>query len=249
MRDFREKFKDLRCALLDTVFPPLCVHCGGLVEGGGLRYVCSDCEKKITLVQGPHCKTCGYPFPGAVDENTMRVCPHCKELNPSYREGRTVLLFKEVARSLVHALKYEQRLHVLEDMRRLAERNTDLMDWIRGKTLIPVPLHTRKKRERGYNQAELWAMELAKAAGGDTNVKQLLIRKRDTPSQTLLDRRERIRNLQNAFALVRRAVINPDHNYLLVDDVFTTGSTLNSCAKVLRKAGALALDVVTFGHG
>ena len=111
------------------------------------------------------------------------------------------------------------------------------------------PLHPRKQRERGYNQSALLATHLARAAGGGTLVEGLLRRTVDTQTQTAFDRKTRQANLKNAFALVQGASLNPDLHYILVDDVFTTGSTLNGCARVLRRAGCLNLDVVTFGHG
>ena len=86
------------------------------------------------------------------------------------------------------------------------------------------------------------------AADGQAEVQELLVRKVDTQTQTHFDREARRENLKNAFALARGATLNPAHRYLLVDDVFTTGSTLNSCAAVLRRGGALRLDVITFGH-
>jgi ComF family protein len=114
---------------------------------------------------------------------------------------------------------------------------------------VPVPLHPRKLRERGYNQSELIAECLARAAGGGARVARLLRRTVDTVSQTHHDRRARQANLKNAFALAPGVRISAGHSYLLVDDVFTTGSTLNSCALALRRAGGLNLSVVTFGHG
>ena len=115
--------------------------------------------------------------------------------------------------------------------------------------LVPVPLHPRKERERGYIQAHLLAEALATAAGGSTSVAALLQRKSDTRSQTAFDRESRLANLKNAFALAPGASLTLGQHYILVDDVFTTGSTLNRCAHALRRAGALNLDVVTFGHG
>jgi ComF family protein len=115
--------------------------------------------------------------------------------------------------------------------------------------LVPVPLHARKERERGYNQAALLAECLAELAGDGARVERLLRRTADTTSQTAFDRRSRMANLKNAFALARGATLIPEHHYILVDDVFTTGSTLNNCARTLRRAGALKLDIVTLGHG
>ena len=176
------------------------------------------------------------------------MCPHCEGLQPAYGEGRTVTLFKGPARALVHTLKYRGGLHVLSDLERVARRNPHALDFLRNAVLVPVPLHPRKERERGYNQSALLAEALA-AAGGGLTVKPLLRRVVDTGSQTAFDRRERRENLKNAFALAKGAAITSRHRYILVDDVFTTGSTLNSCARELRRAGALNLDVVTFGHG
>ncbi len=177
------------------------------------------------------------------------MCVKCEGLEPAFREGRTAVLFKGPVRALVIELKYHRGLHVLADMEEIFRRSPHLMSAVRDAALVPVPLHPRKARERGYNQAILLASALARAAGGETRVEPLLRRTVDTQTQTAFDRRTRIANLKNAFALAPGASINPALHYTLVDDVFTTGSTLNSCARALRGAGALNLDVVTFGHG
>jgi ComF family protein len=159
------------------------------------------------------------------------------------------VLFKGPARALVIELKYHRGLHVLEDMGQIFRRAPHVLESVRGATLVPVPLHPRKARERGYNQAALLAQVLADAAGGSTRVAALLRREVDTMTQTAFDRRKRMANLKNAFALAPGATLTPELHYIIVDDVFTTGSTLNSCARTLRRAGALKLDVITFGHG
>lgn len=234
--------------LVNAVFPPVCVHCNALVEHAPeWPHVCARCVEQIDFVRAPHCTTCGHPFYGEIVGE--RLCPHCEALNPAYREGRTAVLLKGPARTLVHALKYHGQLHVLADIAAVWRRLPDLLDFVRGAVLVPVPLHPRKERERGYNQSALLAESLAEAAGGLTRVEKLLRRVTDTETQTHRDRRERQLNLKNAFALARGGAINAAQHYLLVDDVFTTGSTLNSCALVLRRAGAVNLDVVTFGHG
>lgn len=177
------------------------------------------------------------------------MCPHCAGLGPAYREGRTAVLLKGPARALVHALKYHQGLYVLPDMEAVFRRAEAFVGWVRDAVLVPVPLHPRKQRERGYNQSQLLAESLARVAGGRTRVEPLLRRVTDTVSQTHHDRQARLANLKNAFAPARRAVITVGQRYILIDDVFTTGSTLNSCARALRRAGGLNLDVATFGHG
>lgn len=236
----------------DVVFPRSCVHCRQRVthpDGaeGAFRHLCPRCAGQLEFVRSPHCTTCGHPFYGVVEGE--RICPHCEGLAPAFRSGRTAVLFKGPARSLVIELKYHLGLHVLEDMAEVFRRSTHLLEIVRGAILVPVPLHPRKERERGFNQARLLAETLAQAAGEGTTVAPLLRRVLDTASQTAFDRRARMGNLKNAFALSPGAALNPASHYVLVDDVFTTGSTLNSCAGVLRRSGVMNLDVVTFGHG
>lgn len=239
--------------LADTVFPPSCVHCAALVERGPettaspYRHLCRRCAGLVDFVRAPHCETCGHPFFGPGEGG--RQCLKCEGLEPAYREGRTAVLFKGPVRSLVIELKYHRGLHVLADMEAIFRRAEPVLEFVRGGVLVPVPLHARKARERGYNQAALLAAALARAAGGKTQVRSLLVRTTDTRTQTAFDRRTRMANLKNAFALAPGAAFDPALHYLLIDDVFTTGSTLNSCARALRRAGALNVDVVTLGHG
>lgn len=231
----------------DVFFPPVCVHCQGLVEGSALRHLCSRCARQVEMVHAPHCTTCGHPFYGEVSGE--HLCPHCQSLSPAFREGRTAVLMKGPARSLVHALKYHRSPHVLADMETIFGLSQEILGFARGAVLVPVPLHSQRERERGYNQSEMLAGGLARAAGGDCRVELLLRREINTVSQTHHDRKARMENLKNAFALMKGTSITPAQHYILIDDVFTTGSTLNSCALVLRRAGCLNLDVITFGHG
>jgi ComF family protein len=232
---------------LDVVFPRCCVHCGGLAEGGRLRQLCPACERQLFVVAPPHCSTCGHPFYGETEVN--RLCQHCEALEPKFGEGKTAILLKGPGRSLVHALKYHHGLHVLEDMVTLMQAAPGYTDYLRGAVLVPVPLHPKKLRKRRFNQSRLLAECAVQAVGGQARVEDLLSRVVHTESQTHYDRAARQLNLKNAFALAPGATINPVQRYVLVDDVFTTGSTLNACATVLRRGGALNLDVVTFGHG
>lgn len=259
----KSPFRQFTLGLADVIFPPTCVHCRALVEAeiagdadapdggegapGRFRHLCARCVVQLDFVRPPHCATCGHPFHGVVEGE--RICMKCEGLEPAFREGRTAVLFKGPARALVIELKYHRGLHVLADMAEVFRRSPHVLERVRGAMLVPVPLHPRKARERGYNQAALLAEMLAQVAGAGTRVEPLLRRAIDTQTQTAFDRRTRMANLKNAFALTRGATINPAQHYVLVDDVFTTGSTLNSCARALRRAGALNLDVVTFGHG
>jgi ComF family protein len=241
------KAREFARALRDTVFPPSCLHCGGLVESSPLRHVCAACEPLIPRVEPPCCPCCGHPFFG--EASGERLCTHCEGLRPEFGEGRTAVLFRGPARALVHELKYREGLFVLEDMAAIMAGEAHTAEFLRGAVLVPVPLHPRKARERGYNQATELAAACARALGGETRMANLLRRVADTQTQTDLDREARRANLKNAFALAPGAVITTGLRHVLIDDVFTTGSTLNACAAVLRRAGCVKLDVCTFGHG
>lgn len=244
----RGGWRGLGRALCDVIFPPSCLHCGGLVtEASPLRHICSVCEPLILRVEPPACPCCGHPYFG--ETIGERLCVHCEGLAPEFHEGRTAVLFRGPARALVHTLKYRHGLFVLEDMAELIATSPHAADFLRGATLVPVPLHPRKERERGYNQSRELAQAVAARLGAGTGVAGLLRRVADTQTQTNLDRDQRRANLKNAFALAPGVVITSDSRYVLLDDVFTTGSTLNACAAVLRRAGAVNVDVCTFGHG
>ena len=152
-------------AALDLVFPPVCVSCHALVERdeSEFRHLCASCRRRLVLVREPHCTTCGYPFFGVKAENS--ACPHCELLQPVYHEGRTATLLQGPARRLVHALKYERGFHILRDIEAIARMNSYFTSFLDGAILVPVPLHARKERERGYNQARLLAECLAGIAG------------------------------------------------------------------------------------
>jgi ComF family protein len=212
-------------------------------RGGSL---CAGCRRRIVIVGAPHCTTCGHPFFGEMAENLG--CAHCETLRPAFGAGRTATLLQGPMRDVVHALKYHRAMHVLRDIADLVRANPHFLEFLRGARLVPVPLHPRKERERRFNQAELLAQVLAQEVPG-TTVEPVLRRVVDTPTQTRLDREQRRENLKNAFALARRRPLEPAHRYVLVDDVFTTGATLNACASVLARAGLTTIDVATLGHG
>lgn len=240
------KAKRLGNALLDVAFPSNCASCGGLVEGSPLGHVCERCFARIHIVEDPRCLTCGYPFFGETDSHGE--CQHCVKLKPRFSRGWSVALFRGPLRDLIYALKYKDGLWALDDLARIAEYAEGLGDYLDEAILVPVPLHPRKQRERGYNQSALIAESLVRRFGG-VRLGSILERVVDTPSQTQFNRQERYRNLRNAFSLAPKSAIDPGQHYIIVDDVFTTGSTLNACAATLRKAGAKRVDVLTLGHG
>ena len=232
--------------VLDVAFPASCVSCGEMVDGTALPHVCDRCFSKIHIVEDPRCLTCGYPFFGEVESHGD--CQHCSRLTPRFARGWSVCLFRGPIRDLVYALKYQSSMWALDDLARIAEYAEGLDEFLEDAILVPVPLHPRKLRERGYNQSALITEELGRRFRCATAI-NLLRRIVDTPSQTQFNRKERYRNLRNAFSLSANRSVEPSRRYVVVDDVFTTGSTLNACASVLRKSGAKQVDVLTIGHG
>lgn len=233
---------------LDVVFPRNCVIDGVPVqESSPYRFIGNAAAEKIFHVQPPHCRTCGFPYFGAVMASD-RACPKCRELQPVYHEGRTVILVEGVGRELVHQLKYNGAAYLLPDFQTIFENCSWLPPYLHGAILVPVPLHPRKFRERGFNQSEELCHALARIQP-TARVADILVRTVDTPSQTRFSRKERLRNLRTAFRLKPGAACDVENRHIIVDDVFTTGSTVNACARALRKGRIHPIDILTLGHG
>ena len=234
-------------AAADLIFPRSCVHCADAIEDSPYDFLCTSCARELLPCLPPACNTCGYPFYGILAG--PRICPHCAELSPMFDQGKTLFLAKGAGRSLLHELKYRNGFYILKDLHKMVAGTRHYLHYLEGAILVPVPLHPTKQRERGFNQSEKIAHMLAAATDGRSEVQNLLLRCRYTQTQTRLNQTERHRNVKNAFALAPNTVLFSNKQYILVDDVFTTGSTLNACASVLRDAGAQRVNVVTIGHG
>lgn len=234
-------------ALADVFFARVCVHCNEMVEDSPYDFLCRSCSRDIFISAPPACSTCGYPFFGLLAG--PKICPHCAELEPVFDQGKTLFLAKGPTRSMIHELKYHSGFYILKDAAKMIAEATYYQRYIDNSIFVPVPLHPAKERERGYNQSEKIACMLAETTDHRSKVENLLIRTEYTQTQTKLNREQRHRNVKNAFALAPDTVVIPNQQYILVDDVFTTGATLNACAQVLHNAGATQLKVVTLGHG
>lgn len=233
--------------ILDLFFPRNCLNTGNpLPSENKYRYLSETSVNEIPWAKNPSCLTCGFPFSGAVQGN--RICPKCKDLDPVFLSGKTAFMLKGPGRKLIHELKYHSGLHLLPDIVKLAKQVPDYINYLENAILVPVPLHKSKLKRRGFNQSLLIAQYLAKEAQG-SKVIELLKRVKSTKSQTYLGRSERTKNVKNAFALSSKSAINSSLRYIIIDDVFTTGATLNACATVLKKNGANNINVLTLGHG
>jgi len=227
--------------LADLVCPPHCMNCGVRQPPG--RWLCEECSRDLPRITGPKCAVCSRPYDGAVD---VFLCPNCHGHAMHLDFAVSVMRSKGIVRELIHRFKYgreRQLRRILAGW--LCEAFAD--ERLRDIGAIAfVPLHPARQRERQFNQAEALADAVARAEG--LRLVSPLRRVRYTITQTHFDRKQRMRNLRGAFALRQNAGVK-DKSLLLVDDVLTTGSTLDECARVLLEGGARRVCAITVARG
>ena len=230
-------------ALLDAALPPLCLGCGEIVgETGSL---CTTCWAGFVFIAPPHCARCGDPFSADVGESAL--CGSCLARPPRYRRARAVVAYDQRSRRLVLPLKHGDRTDMARAYGRWMARSGAEM-FGDADLVAPVPLHWRRLLTRRYNQSALLARAVAREAGR-VLVPDLLSRVRWTGSQAGLRARERRRNVRRAFAVTPRWMARvKGAGVVLVDDVLTTGATVDACTRVLLAAGARHVDILTLAR-
>ena len=223
--------------ILKFLYPGTCPVCGEvqeqLVTDDGVARICPDCEKKLKRVATPFCLRCGKPL--ETDRVRREYCADCMRRRHAYVQGRAVFVYQGAIIGSMHRLKYSNRRDYAAIFAREAYKT--YADWIKRiapDALIPVPLHKKRRQERGYNQAELIARELARLTGIPVENK-LLFRGTNTKPQRQLSVEERKNNLKNAFQMSKNIV--QLEKVLLIDDIYTTGSTVDAAAETLMSAG------------
>lgn len=236
--------KQLFRALLDVILPPVCHICHSFIPDAGELHICGSCLGRLQLVSPPLCTLCGIPFSGAGDNHR---CGACTVEPPHFDAARAHFLYEDPIRELIHSFKYTRSIHrrlplallALEGIRPIAAAcNPDMV--------VPVPLHRSRLRERGFNQAILLGGIVSQRLALPM-VADALMRTRATEAQIKLSATERRTNVKGAFS-VKKPVQVAGKKILLLDDVMTTGSTMNECAKELKKAGAAAVFAVTIAR-
>jgi ComF family protein len=228
-------------ALIDLVLPPRCPGCRVIVDGDG-RY-CADCWPQLQFISAPACACCGLPF--EIDRGPGTLCGQCLATPPRYTSARAALVYGGPARTVLLGLKHGDRQHLATMMARQMLRPG--AEFLRPDVvLVPVPLHRWRLWRRGFNQAALLARALAAATGADLAI-DALVRAKATPTSRGMGRAARARNVRGVFRINRPAEVR-DRTVVLVDDVLTTGATADACARVLRRAGARAVHVLTFAR-
>ena len=213
-------------------------------------FVCAGCAGEITPVKGPICLSCGIMFKSS--EGDDRICGNCITTPKYFRTARASAVYDQAMIHLIHCFKYNAKIQLANPFCGLLLRAFKLYwDADSFDAIMPVPLSGNRMRQRGFNQAYLlicnWkiiADQLIMDLPGARISKNALVRDRTTLPQTGLDRMARMGNVKNAFHVRKEADIK-EKRILLVDDVYTTGATVNECARVLMHSGARSVDVLT----
>jgi ComF family protein len=259
-------FRRLLHCVGDALFPATCLACGRLFHrgakaqdpserSGGIRdtgfapgislYFCPACRAKWTPVASPLCSRCGLVFKSREGED--HLCGRCLERPGFFARARAAGIYDESLRMAIHELKFRAAVGLAGPLGALLFK-TYQAHWKPGEidVVAPVPLHRRRFRQRGFNQACLlvrnWPLP-----GGTQHIHDLLVRTRETAPQTGLDRRQRRGNIKNAISVRRPGQIR-GKRVLLVDDVLTTGATADACAHALVRDGAGRVDVLTLAR-
>ena len=225
-------------AALDLVFPPLCPVCDEMLGAGRRDPLCGACWEGLERIAPPWCRCCGAPL------GIEGLCGACRIRRPRFAYARAAALYGDLVREAIHAFKFGGRrglANPLGDL--LAGLGLSALPGAAPDVLVPVPLHPRRARARGYNQALLLARRIERAWGVPV-VANALLRAVPTLPQADLDAAARRRNVRDAFAVSRPERITGRH-VVLVDDVLTTGATAGECARSLYRAGAAAVGVLT----
>jgi len=229
--------------LLDAVLPPLCLGCNEIVATPGA--LCAICWPGFSFISAPHCARCGTPF--AEDLGDDALCGTCLARPPRFRRARAVLVYDAQSRRVVLPFKHGDRTDLARTCGKwMARAGAELL--VEADLVVPVPLHWRRLFMRRYNQAQLLARSVARQAPAEL-APDLLRRRRWTGSQAGLKAKERRGNVRQAFDIHPRWAGKLEGKaVLLVDDVLTTGATVEACARTLERSGARHVDVLTLAR-
>lgn len=207
-------------------------------------FICLRCREKIQWIVGDRCEKCGKPIP----YEYRHYCSDCLKSEHIFESGIAMFIYEEYGKELIHNIKFFGNKDLGEWSGKILGEFLKDISWINEiENIIPVPLHENRLKDRGFNQAKA----IAKGVSDILEIKILenaLSRIIDTPHQIGLHRKERIKNIKNAFKVINKEVIK-GKNILIIDDVYTTGATIDACARKLIQAGAAKVYFATLATG
>jgi len=224
---------------LNMMFPDTCPICSTPALDHKTSPICTSCWQSIRPYTGPKCRKCGRPL----TSDASTICGDCLQDNPAFASARSFGLYEGTLRKAINLLKYHNVI-------RLSKPLSDILLQIKipgVDAVLPVPLYKKRLRQREFNQSALLAKYTANGLGSML-VTDSLVKTRETKPQVGLRSDERRKNMKNAFG-VRNDKVVQGKDILLIDDVSTTGATIRECSKVLKKAGAANIHVLTLAHG
>lgn len=239
---FRAASASIPRIALDIALPTLCVSCREPVSGEG---VCAECWSRMSFIARPYCERLGIPF--VYDPGPGLLSMEAIAAPPAYSRARAAVRYDDVARTMVHALKYQDRTDLAPTMGRwMARAGQELLS--NADTLIPVPLHWKRSWSRRYNQSGALARIISRASHVPVE-QDALQRIRSTEQQIGLSKSERARNVQGAFKVApEKKSLVQGRKIVLIDDVLTSGATADACARALLRAKAASVDVLVFAR-
>lgn len=229
---------------LNAVLPPRCVGCRALIDRQG--DLCSICWGGLSFIEEPLCAVCGFPF--ELDAGPGALCGACARHLPSFKQARSVLRYDDASRDLVLAFKHGDRTEFAVTFGRWMARSGRAL-LTESDVIVPVPLHWRRLFSRRYNQSALLANALSGCVPAVRVLPDTMWRRRNDPSQFGRSATARRANVRGAFRVLDRVRSRiSGKRILLVDDVYTTGATVEACTRVLRTAGAEQVSVLTLSR-
>ncbi len=228
----------------DLFFPRCCIACGEKLFDRSLRCFCRECRVAIQYLESPVCRRCGVEF--AARHYEKHFCGDCLQNFPPYTLARSVVRYSEPVKKLLYRLKYREDSSVLPGIADIVSCY-DISEFEHCDYAVPVPLHIRRLRRRGFNQSMLLAELFFQGIAGFSVRSDILVRKIHTVPQTSLDGAARRKNLVKAFECRDTEDVS-GKRICLVDDVFTTGTTVEECSKTLLKYGAKEVRILTFAR-
>lgn len=213
--------------ILDILYPARCPVCHGVRQGKD--DICPSCQKKLPYIKEPRCKKCGKE----IEKPEQEYCRDCQRFPHSFDRGAAVFAYDEIMRHSIAMFKYHNRREYARVYAKEMYRHCrKFLEYCAPEVILPVPVHKQKKRQRGFNQAELLAKELGKLIDVPVDTKYL-VRKEKTVPQKELTRRQRKANLKKAFEVCGEKRYY--ERVLLVDDIYTTGATIDAVSEILKE--------------